>query len=121
MDLTPRARRRRCVFAIGAAAALLLSASPTLAQRGNFQGIAECTRLGSVQFRRHDRAFRRFVIDRASVVDDHYAGMAGNQYVATVYSGTATYETTAGARKVLFVCLHGGAERGAVFVYTVPQ
>jgi hypothetical protein len=121
VGLTPRARRGRSTFAAGIAAALLLAASATHAQRTSFQGIAECTRLGSVQFRRHDRAFRRFVIDRASVVDEHYAGMAGNQYVATVYSGTATYETIAGARKVLFVCLHGGAERGAVFVYTVPQ
>jgi len=94
---------------------------PAQAQRTNFQGISECSRLGAVEFRRRDPGFRRFVIDRASVTEDRHAAMVGNQYVSTVYSGTATYESTAGARKVLFVCLHGGAERGAVFVYTVPQ
>ncbi len=91
------------------------------AQRTNFQGIAECARAGAVQFRRHDHGFRRFVIDRASVVEDRYSGMAGNQFISTVYSGTATYDSGQGARKLLFVCLHAGADKGAVFVYIVPR
>jgi hypothetical protein len=99
----------------------LAFASAAQAQRTNFQGVAECGRAGTVQFRRHDHGFKRFVIDRASVVEDRYSGMAGNQYISTVYSGTATYESSGGARKVLFVCLHGGAERGAVFLYTLPR
>ncbi len=101
--------------------ALLSGVAPGQAQRTSYQGIADCSRRGAVQFRRHDTSFRRFLIDRASVVEDRYSMMASNQYIAMVYSGTATYETTAGARKVLFVCLHGGPDRGAVFVYTVPQ
>ena len=101
--------------------AVIAFAPPALAQRTHFQGIAECSRAAAVQFRRHDHGFRRFVIDRTSVSEDRYAGMVGNQYIATIYSGSATYDTGGGARKVMFVCLHAGAGKGAVFVYTLPR
>jgi hypothetical protein len=91
------------------------------AQRTNFQGIAECARAANVQFRRQDHEFRRFVIDRASVSEDRYARMVGNQYISTIYSGSATYDTGGNSRKVMFVCLHGGSVRGALFVYTLPR
>ena len=61
------------------------------------------------------------MIDRPSVTEDRYAAMVGNQYVPMIYSGSATYDGEAGARKVLFVCLHGGADKGAVLVYTLPR
>ena len=112
---------RTATFALLGMGIVLAGTMPVQAQRTSFQGISDCSRLGATQFHRYDRAFRRFVIDRASVIEDHYAAMVGNQYVATVYSGTAIYESGGNARKVLFVCLHGGSERGAVFVYTVPQ
>ena len=114
----------RTALAGGSLALSLVVAAPASdaqAQRTNFQGINECSRLGAVQFHRRDPGFRRFVIDRASVTEDRHSAMVGSQYISTVYSGTATYDGGAGARKVLFVCLHGGTERGAVFVYTVPQ
>ena len=101
--------------------ALIAFAPPAQAQRTNFRGIAECSRAAAVQFRRHDHGFRRFVIDRASVVEDRYSGMAGNQFISTIYSGTATYDSGGGARKVMFVCLHAGANKGAVLVYTLPR
>lgn len=40
--------------------------------------------------------------------------MLGNQYVVTIYSGSATYDAGAGARKVTFICLHAG-EKGRGF------
>jgi hypothetical protein len=108
-------------FGGAALIALLASAPPALAQRTNFQGIAECSRAGAIQFKRRDHAFRRFVIDRASVVTDRYSAMAGNQFISTIYSGTATYDSGAGSRKVQFTCLHAGAAKGVVFVYTLPR
>ena len=105
---------------VGGLAAVALSAVPAQAQRTRFQGITQCARYGSVQFSRRDTAFRRFVIERASVQDDKFAGMAGNQFVSTVFYGKATYEAAKGPQPTRFICMHGGDGRGAVFVYTLP-
>jgi hypothetical protein len=98
-----------------------LAAAPAAAQTTTFQGIAECTRHAMVQFRRHDAGFRRFVVDRASVTGDKFADTVGNQFVSTVYSGTATYEAASGPKKVHFLCLHAGIGKGPVFVYAIPD
>jgi hypothetical protein len=95
--------------------------APADAQTTTFQGVAECTRHAMAQFRRHDPGFRRFVIDRPSVVGDKFADQVGNQFVSTVYSGKATYEAANGPKKVHFVCLHAGIGKGPVFVYTVAD
>ncbi|MEI7804418.1 MAG: hypothetical protein WCI56_03730 [Hyphomicrobiales bacterium] len=100
---------------------ILCSTSIARAQRTNFQGIAECSRVASIQFKRHDHAFRRFIIDRASVTEDRFSAMVGNQFISTIYHGTATYEAGAGPRKTQFICLHAGTDKGAVFVYTLPH
>jgi len=105
----------------GALALLALSTLPADAQRTRFQGIAQCSRYASVQFARRDPAFRRFVIDRVSVQDDKYASMVGNQFVSTVYSGRAIYETVAGTKRVRFICLHSGFSKGPVFIYAIPE
>ena len=105
----------------GGLAAVVLSSIPAQAQRTRFQGITQCARYGSVQFSRHDSAFRRFVIERVTVQDDRFAGMAGNQFVATVYYGKAIYEAASGPKRMRFVCLHGGTAKGPVFVYVTPE
>ena len=109
---------------LAAGGAALVAAAltyPAQAQRTVFHGLSDCTRLAAVAFKRRDHAFRRFIIDRASVVEDRYAAMIGNQFVTTIYSGSASYDSGAGARKVMFVCLHGGTEKGALLVYTLPH
>jgi hypothetical protein len=103
------------------AAALALLASGVHAQTSKFDGLRGCERFGAVLLKRHNPAFRRFRIERTSVAVDRYAGMVGNQYVATIYSGKASYDDGKGARLVRFVCLHGGIGRGPLFVYTLAD
>jgi hypothetical protein len=92
---------------------------PASAQRTRFDAINSCERLGMVKFKRHDVAFRRFVIDRASVEVDKFADRVGNQFVSTVFRGKALYEAGSGPKTVNFICLSGGPGRGPVFVYTL--
>jgi hypothetical protein len=107
------------------AAAILAAAlipSPASAQRTKFAGLRECERYGSVQFLRQNPAFRRFIIDRATVEEDKFAAQVGTQFVSTVYHGKALFETgTSGPKTVRFICLHAGYRRGPVFVYTLPE
>ena len=100
---------------------LALTSLPADAQRTRFQGITQCARVASVQFSRHDPAFRRFVIERVTVQDDKFADMVGNQFVSTVYSGRATYDGALGPKRVRFICLHAGTSKGPVFVYALPE
>src|SRR6185312_9726006 len=72
----------------------LASVSPAGAQQTSQHAVADCTHFAASNFKRRDTSFRRLVIDRASVSEDHYAAMAGNQFVSSVYSGSATYETS---------------------------
>lgn len=74
-----------------------------------------------MQFKRHNPSFRRFVIDRASVVEERYNANVGNQYVASIFHGSAIYDSGGGAKRRSFVCLHAGFGKGAVFVYTLPE
>ena len=104
---------------VGGLAAVALSSIPAQAQRTRFQGITQCSRFGSVQFSRRDPSFRRFVIERITVQDDKFAGMAGNQFISTVFYGRATYEAGNGAQTTRFICLHGGSGGDALFVYTM--
>ena len=103
------------------AAAFALLASRVHAQTSKFDGLRGCERYGAVQLKRRNPAFRRFRIERTSVTVDRYAGMVGNQYVATIYSGKASYDDGKGAKLVRFVCLHGGIGRGPLFVYTLAD
>jgi len=61
-----------------------LASNPAHAQRTRFQGVTQCSRFATVQFSRTDPNFKRFVIERASVQDDKFANLVGNQFVATV-------------------------------------
>jgi hypothetical protein len=101
-------------------AALLLSSSAAEAQRNKFDGLRQCERHGSAQFRKHNPQFRRFVIDRASVHENKYADQIGTQFVSTVYHGKAMLDN--GSEKtVRFICLHAGYKRGPLFVYTMAE
>ena len=70
---------------------------PRVAQRNKFDGLRQCERHASAQFRKHNPQFRRFVIDRASVHEDKYADQIGTQFVSTIYHGKAMLE--AGKRR----------------------
>ena len=105
-------------------ALLLAAAAPAAAASRSktwFDGIRDCERTAGVQLRRHNPAFRRFMIDRATVASDRYADRIGPMFVSTVYHGRATYEAAAGPRVTRFICLHGGMHRRALFVYTLPD
>ena len=104
-------------------ALFVAAAAPADAGRAKtrFDGIRDCERAAAVQFRRHNPAFRRFVIDRADVTADRYADSVGPMFVSTVYYGKATYEAADGPLTTRFVCLHGGMHRRALFVYTLPD
>jgi hypothetical protein len=106
---------------LGGALLLTLTLPSAAAPRAKtrFDGIRDCERLAAVQFKRHNPAFRRFLIDRANVADDKYADSVGTTFVSTIYHGKATYEAAKGPLPTRFICMHGGG-RGAVFVYTLP-
>ena len=108
-----------------AAAGILLAAlffsSSASAQRNKFDGLRQCERHASAQFRKHNPQFRRFVIDRAGVSEDKYADQIGTQFVSTVYHGKALLDGGNGEKAVRFICLHAGYKRGPLFVYTMAE
>jgi hypothetical protein len=101
--------------------ATVLPAAAASRSKTRFDGIRDCERIAGVQLRRHNPAFRRFMIDRANVSSDRYADRVGPMFVSTVYHGKATLEAAAGPRVTRFICLHGGMHRRALFVYTLPD
>jgi hypothetical protein len=108
-------------FWFTALAAVLLLPTAASAQRTKFDGLRQCERFGALQFRKHNPAFRRFMIDRSSVSEDKFVDQVGQQFVSTIYHGKAIYEAAAGPKHVRFICLHAGYRRGPVFVYTLPE
>ena len=102
-------------------AALALPATAAPRAKTRFDGIRDCERLAAVQFRRHNPAFRRFIVDRSAVAVDRYADRIGPTFVSTIYHGLALYEGSRGPHVTRFICLHAGVGRDAVFVYTLPD
>ena len=100
---------------------LVAAVSPAASQKTRFDALLGCERRGAVQFKVHDPAFRRFLIDRASVEVDRFADRVGNQFISTIYHGKATLELASGTRSVRFICLHAGVAKGPVFVYTLED
>ena len=107
------------LLAIALSQATPAAAAPRVKTR--FDGIRDCEQLAAVQFKRHNPAFRRFIIDRANVEDDKYADQVGPMFVSTIYHGKASYDAGKGPLPTRFICLHGGVGRNAVFVYTLPD
>lgn len=99
----------------------LILPSAASAQRTKFDGLRQCERFGALQFRKQNPSFRRFLIDRSSVVEDKFVDQVGQQFVSTIYHGKAAYEAGGGPKQVRFICLHAGYRRGPVFVYTLPE
>ena len=111
----------RIPVALTGAAIAVLASSPALAQRNKFEGLRQCERFAAVQFKRHNPAFVRFMIDRSSFSEDRFADQVGTQFVSSIYQGKAIYEGASGPTRVRFVCLHAGYRRGPVLVYTLPE
>lgn len=106
---------------VTACAATLMLPAPASAQRTKFDGLRQCERHAGLQFRKQNPAFRRFMIDRATVSEDKYVDQVGTQFVSTIYHGKATFEAANGPKTVRFICLHAGYRRGPVFVYTLAD
>jgi hypothetical protein len=109
------------IIAAGVLLAALFFSPSASAQRNKFDGLRQCERYASAQFRKHNPQFRRFVIDRASVSEDKYADQIGTQFVSTIYHGKAMLEAGNGERNVRFICLHAGYRRGPLFLYTMAE
>jgi hypothetical protein len=112
-----------CVLraSVAAAALLVLAATPAASQKTRFDALLGCERHAAVQFKLHNPAFRRFVIERASVEVDRFADKVGNQFISTIYHGNAILEVASGTKSVRFICLHAGVAKGPVFVYTLAD
>jgi hypothetical protein len=106
------------VRAVAIALLGLAVAAPALAQRTTFDALVGCEHYAAAEFKRRNPAFRRFVIDRASVAVDRFADKIGSQFVSAIYHGHAAYDAGSGAKTVRFLCLFG-VERGPLFVYTL--
>jgi hypothetical protein len=111
----------RLLLAAGAAMVLVGTTAAAPRSTTRFDGIRDCERAGAVQFKRHDATFKRFSINRAEVHVDKFADQVGQSFVATIYHGKASYEAAHGPRNTRFICLHGGINRGVLFVYTLPE
>ena len=105
-----------------AAAMFALCAVPSaLAQKSTEDGLRDCEKLAAIKFKQENPAFRKFEIDRNGVEEDKFADKVGMQFVSTVYHGKAVYQSGGEPDNVGFICLPGGAGKGAVFVYTLPR
>jgi len=104
-----------------AAALCALAAWPALAQKSTEDGLRDCEKLAAVKFKGENPAFKKFAISRAGVEEDKFADKVGTQFVSTVYHGKALYQAGGEPAEVRFICLHGGLNKGAVFVYTLPK
>jgi hypothetical protein len=104
-----------------AAALCALAAAPALAQKSTEDGLRDCEKLAAIKFKQENSAFKKFEIARAGVEEDKFADKVGTQFVSTVYHGKATYQAGGEPAEVRFICLHGGLNKGAVFVYTLPK
>ena len=104
-----------------AAALCALAAAPALAQKSTEDGLRDCEKLAAVKFKQENPAFKKFEIARAGVEEDKFTDKVGTQFVSTVYHGKATYQAGGEPAEVRFICLHGGLNKGAVFVYTLPK
>jgi hypothetical protein len=101
--------------------ALALPATAAPRTKTRFDVIRDCERLAGVQFRQRDPAFKRFVVDRATVTVNKFADKIGPLFVSTIYRGKAIYDVGRGPHVSRFICLHGGMGNDAVFVYTLPE
>lgn len=103
------------------AALCALAAAPALAQKSTEDGLRDCEKLAAIKFKQENSAFKKFEIAHAGVEENKFADKVGTQFVSTVYHGNATYQAAGEPAEVHFICLHGGLNKGAVFVYTLPK
>jgi hypothetical protein len=108
-------------IALAATIVVLCAVPPALAQKSTEDGLHDCEKLAAIKFKQDNPAFKRFEIERAGVEEDKFSDKVGTQFVSTVYHGKAIYQSSGEAETVRFICLHGGLNKGAVFVYTLPR
>ena len=99
------------------AAALLLAALPAAAVADE---IDECEALGAEQLA--ESTFDRpFEVDREKLYFDKAEAQVGSQFVSSVLHGPANMDTGGEMESVRFICLHGGTDVGALFVWFLPD
>ncbi len=80
---------------------------------------ADCLRLAQAQGRQKDHEFLGVRFD-PPITAERYAATLGRQVVATVYKGSAVYQTLPGSERMQFICLHSGEAGGALFFDYLP-
>ncbi len=107
-----------CVKAMALAVGAAMVAGNAAAQ--SYDGIADCERHAKAFFSRH-ADFKSFVIDRSTVEEERFDDKIGSQHVEAIWRGRATYTNRREMRSRSFICLHGGGDKGALFVYMMPR
>jgi hypothetical protein len=108
-------------LALIAALCALVAAPSAFAQKSTEDGLRDCEKLAAIKFKQENSAFKKFEIARAGVEEDKFSDKVGTQFVSTVYHGKALYQAGGEPAEVRFICLHGGLNKGAVFIYTLPK
>jgi hypothetical protein len=108
-------RARSIALAVGVTVAF---SGATLAQPYN--GIADCEKHAKAFFGR-DADFKSFIIDPKTVNEIAFDDKVGSQYVAAIWRGRAAYTTRSGKFTRTFICLHGGGDKGALFIHMLPR
>jgi len=108
-------------LALIAALCALVAAPSAFAQKSTEDGLRDCEKLAAIKFKQENSAFKKFEIARAGVEEDKFSDKVGTQFVSTVYHGNALYQAGGEPAEVRFICLHGGLNKGAVFIYTLPK
>jgi hypothetical protein len=85
-----------------------------------YDGIADCERHAKAVYSR-DPNFKSFVIDRSTVEEERFDNKIGSQHVEAIWRGRATYTNRREMRSRSFICLHGGGDTGALFIYLMPR
>jgi hypothetical protein len=85
-----------------------------------YDGIADCERLAKAVYSRN-ADFKSFVIDRKSVEEERFDDKVGSQHVEAIWRGRAIYSNRREMRSRTFICLHGGGDKGALFIYMMPR
>lgn len=103
-------------------AALLLAAPPPAAlSSAQADEIDDCEKLGVETAKSDGTPDPHFVIDRIGINFDKAEAMVGSQFVSSVIHGGATLEEGGEPLKIRYVCLHGGTDVGALFVWFLPD
>ena len=105
-------------LALALALALGLFAAPGIAAADE---VADCEARAAETLGRESNFRRPFEIIRDELNFDKAETTVGTQFVSSVLHGPARLDTGGEMEPVRFICLHGGENIGALFVWYLPD